>query len=113
MYTLTCGLKRPGASSYLDRQALFLLIIRAANAAQRKDMTAARELLMQAHGEGMQFDTMPNYGFEGMRFFAGTKKPTAFDDFGTSALEGVKDMLSQQAEPMASTLLAIWNALEA
>ena len=112
MYALLSGLKQPGVRSYLDRMTLFLLAMRASIAAERKDLCLARALLSQAHEEAAEFDAAPSYGFSGIRFFAGTKEPTGFDDFGTTAAEGVKNRLSAQDEPAASTLLAIWNELE-
>lgn len=93
------GLQKPGERSYLDKEASQLLTACAEMAACLSDEADAREYLRRAVASAEYFDISPVYDFANCRFFhSNQKNVTAFDDFGSTAMEGIRGTISQNEE---------------
>lgn len=64
--------------------------------------------LRQAREAAAAFDTAPDYRADNLRFYHG-RSATSHDDFGATALEGVRLTLERQEEPERAALLALWE----
>lgn len=68
--------------------------------------------LRRAKALALRFDTDPTYAADRIRFYHG-RSATAHDDFGTTALEGVRQTLERQDEPERTQLQALWEQVQA
>lgn len=105
------SLERPDRVSYFNKTEVMLLSGSAQIAAEKGDYELARRKLAAAKAAAERFDAAPDFSFKGSRFFHGDEKQTAFDDFGGTALAGVKRALTDN-EATAARLLAVWDELE-
>lgn len=89
------GVRLPGEPSFLDKlEAICLCRVVTLNMKQgnrEKALQALRRAVMLAR----RFDEDPQYIISGMRFFHGSGTETAYDDFGTSTLEGLYQQLTE------------------
>ncbi len=111
MLSILEGLKKPGETSYHDRERVQLLCGCAFIAAQSGDREAAVSYLRQAREAAREFDAAPDYEFTKMRFFHGETGKTAFDDFGATAMEGISAFVLQDEENKAA-LEPLWRMLQ-
>lgn len=74
--------------------------------------TCAVDYLRQAKALAERFDADPSYEMAQIRFYHG-RSATAHDDFGTTALEGIRRPLERQDEPERAALLALWEQVKA
>lgn len=95
MWDLIRGLKQPGVISYLDKAEAQLLTGWAIVSEMAGNMEQAKKCLSRAIPLAQKFDENPDYSFAGMRFFHSNVERTGFDDFGNSALQGIRKMLSE------------------
>ncbi len=111
MKSINDGLMLPGYASYYNKANTILLTACACCEYERGDMEAAREYLRKAKKEAEYFDASPDYGFEHTRFFCGSPSSTAFDDFGSNAVEGIgRAIKNDDASP--EELLSIWEEVK-
>ena len=66
------------------------------------------DYLRRAKETAAIFDADPTYAVDQIRFYHG-RSATAHDDFGTTALEGIRKTLERQDEPERASLLALWE----
>lgn len=111
MRGIVAGLEAPQGISYFSRVSAELLSGCASMAAAAGDLPAAREYLSEVREKAERFDAAPRYDLCETGFFFGDTGATAFDDFGKTAMEGVRSILAEQ--PAASEeLLRIWEELQ-
>lgn len=88
------GMRQPGKSSFLDKlEAICLcriVTLSMGHGNREKALQTLRRAVMLAR----RFDKNPQYKMSGIRFFYGSGSETAYDDFGTSTLEGLHRQLT-------------------
>ena len=62
----------------------------------------------ESEKQAKQFDENPRYKMSGIRFFHGSGTETAYDDFGTSTLEGLYQQLTSNPKTRAQ-MQALWE----
>ncbi|WMC91469.1 helix-turn-helix domain-containing protein [Kineothrix sp. MB12-C1] len=104
-----CGLKYPDQVCYMDRAQVVLFLSCAQAAADMNDADKAEEYLSQAIDAARRFDKDPSFDALHIRFYHG-KPQTIGDDFGETALSGLKKafMLRENINPILNTL---WRKL--
>ncbi len=107
MRGLVTGLMVPGRVTYLDKVNAELLSLCSAAAAAMNRPEDAKAYLMEAIDAAKRFDAAPVYKFEGTRFYHATKDYVAFDDFGSTAMEGIGDVL--RSNDQNEELIALWE----
>lgn len=83
------GLRQPGETSFLDKLEAICLCRVVTLSMKQGDREKALRVLRRAVKLARQFDGNPQYKMSGIRFFHGSGIETAYDDFGTSTLEGL------------------------
>lgn len=106
------GLCVKGANSHLDKEIVELYAACMATAAEKGDVDAARTYMLRARERAKQFDAAPANDFSKSRFYHAEKSGTAFDDFGATAMAGIKKTMDENPSA-AKLLMDEWNALEA
>lgn len=84
------GLRLPGEASFLDKLEAICqsrVVTLSMKLGKRED---ALQALRRAVILARRFDENPQYKLSGIRFFHGSGRETAYDDFGTSTLEGLR-----------------------
>jgi len=72
----------------------------------------APDYLRRAKELARRFDTDPSYEMARIRFYHG-RSATAHDDFGTTAMAGIRNTLERQDEPERGALLTLWEQVSA
>ncbi len=102
------GLRKPGEASFLDKlEAICLcrvVALRMKRGNREKSLQALRRAVMLAR----RFDENPQYKMSGIRFFHGSGQETAYDDFGTSTLEGLHQQITANPETRAE-MQRLWE----
>lgn len=92
------GLRKPGEPSFLDKMETICLsrvvTLRMKQGSRGKALQALRRAVILAR----RFDENPQYKMSGIRFFHGSGIETAYDDFGTSTLEGLYQQITENPE---------------
>ena len=83
------GLRQPGEPSFLDKLEAICLCRVVTLSMVQGDREKALQTLRRAVTLARRFDQDPQYKMSGIRFFHGSGTETAYDDFGTSTLEGL------------------------
>lgn len=105
------GLRQKDAVTYVDRMAVQLYTGCAIIAATSGDMTAAKEYLREAATLARRFDADPAYSFKGTRFVHGDSAMTAFDDFGSTAMEGIESFIESDPDT-AEVMRGLWDGIK-
>ena len=92
------GLRQPGESSFLDKLESICLCRVVTLSIKQNDREKALRALRRAVILARQFDQNPQYKMSGIRFFHGSGIETAYDDFGTSTLEGLYHQITANPE---------------
>ena len=103
------GLKKPGKISYLDKVSVMLLTLCAFSSLDMGDGEQAEEYLRQARDQAARFDAAPDCTLENVRFIVPSQS-AAYDDFGATAADGVRQLLEENREEYPS-LLKQWEKL--
>jgi hypothetical protein len=102
------GLRKPGETSFLDKMEAICLcrvvMLRVKMGDREKALQALRRAVLVAR----RFDEKPQYKMSGIRFFHGSGTETAYDDFGTSTLEGLHEHLAANPDTRAE-MEALWE----
>jgi transcriptional regulator with XRE-family HTH domain len=102
------GLRLPGESSFLDKLETICLcrvvMLRVKMGDREKALQALRRAVLLAR----RFDEKPQYKMSGIRFFHGSGTETAYDDFGTSTLEGLHEQITANPDTLAE-MEALWE----
>lgn len=117
MSDLLEGLKLPGTVTYLDKMQVMLYACCTQLAAGQQDRTAAKNYLRQAQALARRFDAAPDFELQNLRFchFEAAARPSAFDDFGETAMQGLRSSLLGSGETGSAPdprLAALWEELE-
>lgn len=108
LYQFIQGLKEPGKASYLDKSQVILLVLNVFACFQLGDRERTKEYLRQARQLALRFDAAPSYGLEHHKFITLQRDAAAYDDFGPTALEGVKAQLKDNKKDSPG-LWALWE----
>lgn len=92
------GLRMPGEASFLDKLEAIGLCRVVALSMKRGNREKALQALRRAVMLARRFDENPQYKMSGIRFFHGSGQETAYDDFGTSTLEGLHQQITANPE---------------
>ena len=112
VYGMIYGLRLPGHTSYYLREEVQILIGCAKMTAMLGDEKRTREYLGKAIECANEFDTNPDYTFIASKFYNSTQTSVAFDDFGITALEGIKLSLKEtDGEPITEIYKKVLNEL--
>ena len=102
------GLRKPGEPSFLDKlEAICLcrvVILYMKQKNREKALQALRRTVLLAR----RFDENPQYKMSGIRFFHGSGEETAYDDFGTSTLEGLHQQITSNPKTR-SQMQSLWE----
>lgn len=109
---LTQGLKMPGKTSFLDKMDVMLHMALASMALEGGQAERTKEELRKAKVQAELFDSNPDYGPDGIKFYEGDEDAFAFDDFGETALEGIERMLmDQDVAEISLKLQELWKEI--
>ncbi len=97
--------KLPGQITYLDRMLSAFTALRAYACYRLGQEDTARDTLRLAKAKALAFDAAPDYSATRIRFVV-IDAATAYDDFGTTALDSVGNMVDMQEEP---GFTALWQ----
>lgn len=109
---ITAGLRLPEKVSFLDKMDVMLYMVMAfASLADGQDLRAM-EALKRAEKQAERFDSSPDYGSEGIKFYEGGKEAFAFDSFGETAREGIERMIRDESKPeFSAQIKQLWEAI--
>ena len=96
MQGIVHGLKQESKISFLDKAEALLLTVCAGLFAEQGNDSGMRKYLQEAIEIAKAFDDAPDYGMSNVKFYYGKKDAVAFDDFGSTALEGVQNLLLEE-----------------
>ena len=102
------GLRMPGEASFLDKLEAIGLCRVVALSMKRGNREKALQALCRAVMLARRFDENPQYKMSGIRFFHGSGQETAYDDFGTSTLEGLHQQITANPETR-SEMQRLWE----
>ena len=102
------GLRLPGEPSFLDKMEAICLCRVVTLAMKQCNREKALHALRRAVMLARRFDENPHYKLSGIRFFHGSGLETAHDDFGTSALEGLHEQITDNPETRTQ-MQALWE----
>lgn len=111
MLALIDGLRIPGNISHYDHEVVQLLTSCMIDAALQDDLPAAMNYLKRARAIARQFDLSPYYGFAGTRFYNTPEPITAFNDFGRTAMEGIRNQI-REFPSVEAALTSCWEQLD-
>lgn len=92
------GLRLPGVPSFLDKLEAICLCRVVTLSMKLGNREKALQALRRAVVLAQRFDENPQYNMSGMRFFHGSGSETAYDDFGTSTLDGLYQRIISDPE---------------
>lgn len=104
------GLRVEGKVSYMDNLSTQVSANCALFALYMNDADLARAYLEEAKAAAELFDASPDYGFKNTKYFHSSESLTAFDDFGSSAKEGITRTL-EASEINKDIGLKIWKEI--
>ncbi len=100
------GLRRPGRMSFLDKIESALLAHLAFAQFSGGDRDGARRTLAQAAALAASFDSAPDYSVAALRFTDGSGEAGAYDDLGSTAMDGVRRAVAAMESAEFSALWA-------
>lgn len=104
----SADLKERGKNSFLDKTSIFFYVSLAMAQIELGDIDAARKSLRTAKTMAEEFDCMPNYEADSIRFIFTSERKTAFDDLGATAMECIENTMKDGG---GETLLALWEEI--
>lgn len=102
------GLRLPGEPSFLDKMEAICLCRVVTLSMKQNNREKALRALRRAVILARRFDKNPQYQMSGIRFFHGSGFETAYDDFGTSTLEGLHQQIIENAETRTE-MQSLWE----
>jgi transcriptional regulator with XRE-family HTH domain len=102
------GLRLPGESSFLDKLEAICLCRVVTLSMKQGSRDRALRALRRAVLLAQRFDENPKYQMSGIRFFHGSGTETAYDDFGTSTLDGLYGQLISNPDTRAE-MESLWE----
>lgn len=98
------GLAKPGQANCLDKGLAVLWAIRAYVHLERNEKEQAADCLLRAKAIARRFDAAPNYNVSSLRFIAADTAFCTVDDLGSTAAEGIENIVSDFANDEFSRL---------
>ena len=102
------GLRLPGEPSFLDKMEAICLCRVVTLSMNQGNREKALQALRRAVILARRFDEKPQYKLSGIRFFHGSGNETAYDDLGTSTLEGLHQQITGNPETRAE-MQRLWE----
>lgn len=102
------GLRLPGETSFLDKLEAICLSRVVVLSMRQDQRERALQALQRAMMLARRFDKNPRYNMSGIRFFHGSGLETAYDDFGTSTLEGLHQEITANPKTRAQ-MQSLWE----
>lgn len=102
------GLRMPGEPSFLDKMEAICLCRVVTLSMKQGNREKALQALRRAVILARRFDENPQYKLSGIRFFHGSGTETAYDDFGTSALEGLHLQITENPKTRTE-MQSLWD----
>ena len=106
--SLLQGLREGGKPNYFDRVSAVLLVALAGSQHLSGQGEAARDTLKKAKELAAFFDASPSYDESDIRFVGRIEGASAYDDLGATAMDGVRNAVSQFEN---EEFTALWSAL--
>ena len=106
--SLLQGLREGGKPNYFDRVSAVLLVALAGSQHLSGQGKAARDTLKKAKELAAFFDVAPSYDESDIRFINRIEGASAYDDLGATAMDGVRNVVSQFQNEEFS---ALWSAV--
>lgn len=104
------GFVIPGKVSHYNMEIVQTLTTLTCIYMESGDEEKALETLRRTYAEAVIFDNNPSNSFENTRHFYSACEPTAFDDFGNNAVNGVRNALAVQ-DDYGEKLAKLWDGL--
>ncbi len=98
------GLKSPGKTSFLNKTEAVFLALCADMHLRLEQRAQAREYLCQAKTVAQQFDAQPNYNTDNIRFVIPDGRSSAYDNLGTTAMNGIQNIVDEEEYPAFTDL---------
>ena len=106
--SLLQGLREGGKPNYFDRVSAVLLVALAGSQHLSGQGEAARDTLKKAKELAAFFDASPSYDESDIRFITRIEGASAHDDLGATAMDGVRNAVSQFD---SDEFAALWSAV--
>ena len=106
--SLLQGLREGGKPNYFDRVSAVLLVALAGSQHLSGQGEAARDTLKKAKELAAFFDASPSYDESNIRFVGRIEGASAYDDLGATAMDGVRNAVSQFEN---EEFTALWSAV--
>ena len=106
--SLLQGLREGGKPNYFDRVSAVLLVALAGSQHLSGQRGAARDTLKKAKELAAFFDASPSYDESDIRFVGRIEGASAYDDLGATAMDGVRNAVSQFEN---EEFTALWSAV--
>ena len=107
---LLLGLRDADKPNYFDRVSAVLLVVLAGSQHLSGQGDEARDTLIKAKELATFFDASPSYDESDIRFINRIDGASAYDDLGATAMDGVRNVVSQFQN---EAFTALWNSLSA
>lgn len=101
--------KRPHTPSFLDKTEAVLWAYAAELFLHLGDRKSARSALVSAREIAVAFDQSPNYDADAVRFSALDGQHAGYDNLGTTAWAGVRNLIQESRDPV---LTALWEEVQ-
>ena len=108
--SLLQGLREGDKPNYFDRVSAVLLVVLAGSQHLSGQGDEARDTLIKAIELATFFDASPSYDESDIRFINRIEGASAYDDLGATAMDGVRNVVSQFQN---EAFTALWNSLSA
>ena len=105
---LLLGLRDADKPNYFDRVSAVLLVVLAGSQFLSGQGDEARDTLIKAKELAAFFDASPSYDESDIRFINRIEGASAYDDLGATAMDGVRNVVSQFQNEEFS---ALWSAV--
>ncbi len=101
-------MREGGKPNYFDRVSAVLLVALAGSQHLSGQGEAARDTLKKAKELAAFFDASPSYDESDIRFVGRIEGASAYDDLGATAMDGVRNAVSQFEN---EEFTALWSAV--
>lgn len=106
------GIKKTNEYSLLDKSNILLLCEFALVYARQQKTHEAKSVLIKAINIAKEFDKSPNYSFECIRFINSKDLGVATDDFGETAMSGIRHFVHENDNLTSGVLSSLLKELD-
>ena len=104
------GFRKSDQVCYLDKIQVLLLSLQALACWSLEDREEAASCLRSARKLAIAFDAAPDYSEKSMKFVSPDDATAAYDDFGVTALQGIRQLLEESRE-LFPQILKLWEEI--